>query len=96
MKKIKKKNYIVSDNGRVKETSKSKLTNYIYKNIMEQFNLKTGKEGEEKKESIIKKSNKNLNVSNPNKNIVFHTNRNKSNINLNRYDKKRYSRSCKK
>ena len=34
---------------------------------MEQFNLKTGKEGEEKKESIIKKSNKNLNVSNPNK-----------------------------
>ena len=55
---------------------------------MEQFNLKTGKEGEEKKESIIKKSNKNLNVSNPNKIIVFHTNRNKSNINLNSQIKK--------
>jgi copper chaperone CopZ len=46
--KIKKKNYIVNDNKKIKETSKSKLTNYIYKNIMEQFNLKTGKEGEEK------------------------------------------------
>ena len=86
--KIKKKNYIVNDNKKIKETSKSKLTNYIYKNIMEQFNLKTGKEGEEKKESIIKKSNKNLNVSNPNKIIVFHTNRNKSNINLNSQIKK--------
>ena len=86
--KIKKKNNIMNENKKIKETSKSKLTNYIYKNIMEQFNFKIGKENEEKKESIIRKPNKNKNGNNANKNIDVLIHNNKSNINLNSQIKK--------
>ena len=62
--KIKKKNYIMNNNKKIKEMTKINLTNFIYKNYIEQFNNKRDKETEEKKESIIKKQNlkKNPNI----------------------------------
>ena len=42
--KIKKKNYIMTENKYIKEKNKSNLTNYIFKNFIEQINNKNEKE----------------------------------------------------
>ena len=44
--KSKKKNYIMTENKYVKEKNKSNLTNYIFKNFIEQINNKNEKEKE--------------------------------------------------
>lgn len=44
--KIKKKNYIMTENKYIKEKNKSNLTNYIFKNFIEQINNKNEKEKE--------------------------------------------------
>ena len=88
--KIKKKNYIMNENKKIKERTKSNLTNFIYKNIIEQCSYKKEKEkeNEEKKEAIIKKLNKKKNMNNEHKIFVLSNNNNntstiKSKINLN-------------
>ena len=82
--KIKKKNFIMNDNNKkIKELTKSNLTNYIYKNILERLNKKE-QENETKKELVI--SNKPNKKKNANKNNILPNNNNpsvKAKININ-------------
>ena len=81
-KKIKKKNFIISGNKKIQERTKSNLTNYIYKNILEKLNRKE-QENETKKEITLNKPNKKKNI---NKKFILPNNTNssiKTKINLN-------------
>ena len=86
--KIKKKNFIMNESKKIKESTKSNLANYIYRNIIEQLNYKKDKENEDKKESMLKKQDK---KKNSNKKYILPNNTNlstKAKMNINNQIKK--------
>ena len=71
--KIKKKKFIINERKKINERTKSNLTNFVYRNIIERFNYKKEIDNENcnKKESNNKKLNKKRCKNNPNKILIF-------------------------